>query len=111
MFGLSVRPGFDFSWAQDVSDGSIVVGYNGIFNSLAGDEAFHWDATHGMRSLRDVLVNDFSLGASLAGWTMTRAEGISADGRFIVGNGRNPNGDPEAWIARLAVKAPSLDPS
>jgi hypothetical protein len=60
-----------------------------------------------MRSLREVLINDFGLGASLAGWTLTSANDISADGQFIVGNGTNPSGNTEAWIARLQV-APTL---
>jgi len=68
-------------------------------------EAFVWDETHGMRSLRDELVNDFGLGTSLNGWTLDSANGISADGRFIVGEGRNPNGDAEAWIAHLVTES------
>jgi hypothetical protein len=53
------------------------------------------------------LINDFGLGASLAGWTLTSANDISADGQFIVGSGINPNGNTEAWLARLAF-APML---
>jgi probable HAF family extracellular repeat protein len=104
IIGLGVRPGFEYSWANDVSNGSIVVGFNGIYNTSASDEAFLWDATHGMRGLRDVLVNDFGLGASLVGWTLRRAEAISADGQFIVGSGTNPSGNNEAWLARLAIE-------
>ena len=100
MVGLGDLPeGSFFSEASNVTaDGSIVVGRGRI---AAGDEAFLWNATDGMRSLRDVLINSFRLGASLAGWTLTSANDISADGQFIVGSGRNPNGDSEAWIARL----------
>jgi probable HAF family extracellular repeat protein len=107
MIGLGVRSGFDFSWANDVSNGTIVVGFNGIYNTTAFDEAFLWDAAHGMRSLREVLVNDFGLGTSLTGWTLRRAEAISADGQFIVGSGKNPSGNTEAWLARIAI-APTL---
>lgn len=100
MVGLGDLPGGTFSsYAKGISaDGSVVVGQG---SSASGSEAFLWDATHGMRSLRDVLVNDFDLGASLAGWTLTSANDISADGRFIVGSGTNPSGNPEAWLARL----------
>src|SRR5262249_42234017 len=62
-------------------------------------EAFIWDSTNGMRKLRDVLI---SQGANLAGWTLTQATGISADGSIIVGTGINPAGNMEAWLARLA---------
>jgi probable HAF family extracellular repeat protein len=103
MVGLGILPGFNASLAQDVAEnGSLVVGYSGDDWFTPG-EAFLWDATHGMRSMRDVLINDFGLGASLAGWTLTSANDISADGQFIVGSGINPNGNTEAWLARLAV--------
>jgi probable HAF family extracellular repeat protein len=99
MVGLGILPGSTSSWAYDVSaGGSIIVGTSG---GASGTEAFLWDAAHGMRSLRDVLVNDFGLGDSLAGWTLEYARGISADGQFIVGSGVNPSGDSEAWLVRL----------
>ena len=37
----------------------------------------------------------------MTGWELTDATGISADGRTIVGIGRNPGGDVEGWIADL----------
>jgi hypothetical protein len=45
--------------------------------------------------------------AEAARWTLESANGISADGTLIVGAGRNPRGNPEAWIARLPAKAAS----
>ena len=85
--------------ADDVSaDGSVVVGWG---NSASDTEAFIWETAHGIRSIRDVLINDFRLGASLAGWKLEYARGISADGRVVVGYGFNPHGDREAWLARL----------
>jgi uncharacterized membrane protein len=104
MVGLGVLPGFISSSSEAVSaDGSVIVGSS---RSATGIEAFVWDATHGMRSLRDVLVNNFGLGASLTGWTLTSANDISADGQFIVGTGTNPSGNTEAWLARLAPTLP-----
>lgn len=41
----------------------------------------------------------------LSGGTLYDATGISADDRTIVGTGRNPNGQTEAW---LAVPAPAM---
>jgi probable HAF family extracellular repeat protein len=100
MVGLGILPGFDFSVAQDVSaDGSIVVGTLGLATESAG--AFIWDATHGMRNVQDVLVNSIGFGASLAGWTLSDATAISADGRVVVGYGTNPDGNTEAWIASI----------
>jgi probable HAF family extracellular repeat protein len=100
MTGLGDLPGGIFSSvAFGVSaDGSVVVG-GGI--SAAGGEAFLWDGVNGMRSLMDVLVNDFGLGAALTGWTLELATAISADGLSIVGFGTNPNGQGEAWLADL----------
>ncbi len=78
------------------ADGSVVVG------SSFG-EPFIWDAAHGMRRLDDV----FGFGLDLSGWTFCcndfvgGSTTISADGLTIVGTGRNPNGEIEAWIAVL----------
>ena len=66
-------------------------------------EAFIWDAVHGMRSLRDVLVSDFGL--DLSGWTLRYAEGISDDGMTIIGHGNNPDGNTEAWMAVIPEPA------
>jgi uncharacterized membrane protein len=104
MVGLGDLPGGSFnSHALGASsDGSVVVGYG---NSDSGYEAFIWNATDGIRNLRDVLVNDFGLGPQLTGWTLLDARGISSDGLTIVGNGLNPSGDTEAWIATMPEPA------
>jgi probable HAF family extracellular repeat protein len=87
------------SEALDCSaDGSVVVGVVG--------EAFIWDAVNGIRNLSDVLVND--CGLDLTGWTLTAAKGISADGFTIVGEGTNPDGFNEAWIATIPEPATLL---
>jgi probable HAF family extracellular repeat protein len=101
MVGLGDLPGgYYLSGAKGISaDGSVVVGLSWTASDA---EAYIWDAAHGMRSLKDVLAND-GLGASLTGWTLISAQGISADGRVVVGLGTNPDGDAEAWIAGLAA--------
>lgn len=98
MVGLGDLPGGQFwSGARGVSaEGSVVVGYG---TTGYGYEAFHWTQEGGMRRLEDVLVNDYSL--STTGWVLTGARGVSADGKVIVGEGVNPRGLPEAWIANL----------
>jgi probable HAF family extracellular repeat protein len=89
------------SSANDVSaDGSVIVGWGetAFDGSLSTTEAFLWKRDHGMVNLRGFLV---SQGWDLSGWTLTSAEGISADGRTIVGTGVNPAGNPEGWIATI----------
>jgi hypothetical protein len=39
--------------------------------------------------------------AQLTGWTLQQALGISADGNTIVGDGIDPNGLTEGWIATI----------
>ncbi|MEZ6193342.1 MAG: PEP-CTERM sorting domain-containing protein [Phycisphaerales bacterium] len=97
MVGLGDLPGGVFnSVALDVSaTGAVVVG-SGV--SDLGGQAFIWDPLHGMRALQNVLTD---LGLDLTGWELTVAEGISDDGLVITGWGTNPNGDTEAFIARL----------
>ncbi|AKV65690.1 HAF repeat-containing PEP-CTERM protein [Microcystis panniformis] len=98
MIGLGSLPGGLFvSAATGVSaDGSVIVGYS------VGGEVFVWNSTQGMRSLREILTNDYGL--DLTGWGALSYAGnpqVSADGLTIVGQGWNPNGNLEAWIARL----------
>ena len=40
-------------------------------------------------------------GVNLTGYLLEFASGVSADGKVVVGSGRNPSGFYEAWIARL----------
>jgi len=85
-------------------DGSIIVGH------AAGpdltDRAFVWDAVHGMRDLKTVLADDYGL--ETPGWVLSEATGISdvvAGELAIAGNGINPQGEPEGWVAFLRPTA------
>lgn len=87
------------------ADGSRIVG---SANDAAGDDAaFLWDAANGMRRLADVLTQEYGL--DLAGWRLVEARGISAvnaAGEFtVVGDGVNPAGQPEGWVALLSPTA------
>ena len=67
-----------------------------------GGEAFVWDGVHGMRSLRELLVDGHGL--DLTGWELAGASGVSGDGTTIVGYEfmviANSEALPsESWIA------------
>jgi probable HAF family extracellular repeat protein len=100
MVSLGFLPGGMNSVARDVSaDGAVVVGDSN--DSNGNDRAFRWTAAGGMRDLQNDLVNVYGLGSQLAGWTLESATCESADGRVIAGQGVDPAGNLEAWIARL----------
>jgi uncharacterized membrane protein len=100
--GLTLLGGLPASGALAVSgDGDRVVGAG---STPQGNGAFVYEADTGVRSLRVLLVKQHGLAEELAGWTLLRARGISADGTVIVGNGTHPaapNGDGEAFRAVL----------
>lgn len=59
------------------------------------DGVFVWDEAHGLRSLRSML------GITFSEWQTIGAEGISDDGTTLIGSGRRPSGDTEAWVTVL----------
>jgi probable HAF family extracellular repeat protein len=102
MVGLGDLPGGEYSsTAWDVSsDGSLIVGFSSTNN---GFEAFVWDAANGMRNLKSVFLDE---GLDLTGWRLTQAKAVSADGRTFAGDGINPQGNQEAWIASIPTSIP-----
>lgn len=97
MVALGDLPGGPFrSVATAASaDGSVVVGFS---NSGSGIEAFIWDSVNGMQKLSSALaIADVDPGD----WTLTKANDVSDNGTVIVGEGMNPDGDPEAWMVVL----------
>ncbi len=106
MVGLGVLGDGDFYGTANgcSGDGSVIVGF---WESPFGREAMIWRASVGMRAIQTELGSDYGL--DLSGWQLTHAEGISSDGKTIVGYGINPQGDVEAWIARLPGGGPVLD--
>lgn len=78
-------------------DGAIIVG--SAMDDRDSSQAVVWDAFNGARSLQTILTLDFRL--NLTGWRLEAATGVSADGRTIIGTGRNPQGQPEGWMVRL----------
>jgi probable HAF family extracellular repeat protein len=100
MVGLGRLPGGrHISMAFGVSaDGSTIVGYS---DNGHGMEAFVWDANQGMRSVRQLLLDEPGPKKNLRGWKLQTATAVSGDGSVIVGFGINPDGNKEAWMARL----------
>jgi len=87
--------------ALDTSaDGSVIVGYAWIDEGTVG---LIWTKKTG----RSHDAGAFLAGAGLdvAGWTITSVTGVSDDGRRLTGQGTNPQGQPEAWLATLPESA------
>jgi len=94
MIGLGLLNGLPVSQARGVSaNGGVIVGYG---TTTTNNVAFIWDPVNGLRTVQQVLTSD---GIDLTGWTLTEADGISADGRTIVGQGTDPAGFSVGWIA------------
>jgi hypothetical protein len=80
--------------------GDVVVG--GYLNfGTPGTRAFVWRQGVGFFDLQDELEGNYGLAQQLAGWTLLDACDVSADGRAIVGYGRNPQGCEQAFVVRL----------
>jgi uncharacterized membrane protein len=89
--------------ANDVSpNGSLIVGTTR--DAAGNDVAFLWDAANGMRSLAEELEQEYGL--ELGGWQLRSATGISGTNAFgeftVVGEGINPAGETEGFIAILS---------
>ncbi len=92
MQGLGhVQPGNTGRALATSADGSVIVGQDG--------GAFYWTQSGGMRSLTELLINDYGLGPQLTGWSLFEARDISDDGRVIIGYGTSPTGESGGWIA------------
>jgi len=107
MMGLGYLPGHlpangAESRAFGVSaDGSVVVGQSQGDSSSATSEAFVWTQADGMQSLRDVLIANGVTG--LDNWVLHKANSISDDGQWVVGDGVNPSGFGEAFLANISA--------
>jgi uncharacterized membrane protein len=105
---LGVIPGgFNYSIATGCSaDGSTVVGRT---SSPLGTLACVWYPGRGPMLIQTVLANAGV--ASVAGWELTTATGISADGSRVCGTGVNPAGLTEGWVATLPPAPPPACPA
>lgn len=83
-----------------------------LIGGTQGDRrAWIWDAAHGMRDLRDVLITDY--GFDLSNLRLESVEYISPDGRYLMGIGQTgaPGGDgggtSTAWVAVIPSPGPA----
>jgi len=93
--------GFASNAAALSSDASVMAGSG---TTVHGSEAFRWTEVAGMQSIQHILSR---LGVDMTGWQLYWVDAISADGSTFTGMGRNPDGNPEAY---LAVIPPSYVP-
>jgi uncharacterized membrane protein len=81
-----------------VSDnGSVIVGRALTTSSSASEAAFRWTPTKKMQNFKRELL-DAGV-TSVQNWTLTTASRVSGDGTVVVGFGRNPSGQWEAFRA------------
>jgi uncharacterized membrane protein len=90
---VALSPGTDSKALGISADGTRIVGYAIVGESVA----MTW-TDQGARSVQDVLGG---AGVTSAGWQLTVARAASQDGQVIVGDGINPQGQTEGWIAVL----------
>ena len=90
----------DSTGAATNFDGSVIVGVGNAGLDVP-DEAFYWTVTDGMRSFRDVLLDN---SIDVSAWeTFNLLTGLSDDGRVVVGTGTLVDGS----VAGFRVVIPS----
>ncbi|MDO9011309.1 MAG: autotransporter domain-containing protein [Gallionella sp.] len=99
MTGLGFLPGDAASRANAASfDGSVIVGSSSV--TLGGSsQAFRWTQAGGIAPVVGWLA---SAGVFVpAGWNLSNATGVSENGNVVVGNGIDPGGFTQPWLARV----------
>lgn len=101
-------------YARDVSDdGGVVVGQDTLF--LLGEQwAWIWTPSEGIKLLQDyvraigdsnvqnlVCPGQRGIATPCYGWDLWNVAAVSNDGSVIVGTGRNPDGNLEAFMIKL----------
>jgi len=95
---LGWLPGGNSSEVEAVSaDGSVIVGRCFVSGT---SHAVVWTEAGGMVKVVDLLGD-----AAPSNWVLQAATGVSADGKTIVGWGRNALNQPEGWVVNLPKAA------
>jgi len=98
MTGLDFLPGGNQSQAKGVdAGGKVVVG--DARDASGALQASRWTAETRMQSVLTLL--QAAGVVTMAGWQLRSANGVSADGTVIAGDGVDPLGQFQGWIARL----------
>jgi probable HAF family extracellular repeat protein len=92
--GAIIVSGLDIS-----GDGRTVVG-EALTLGKERTDAFVWTEEAGLQQLQDILIQRGAAG--LDGWKLYTATAISSDGRWVVGSGRDPNGNETAFRADIS---------
>ena len=82
--------------AYDVSDNGIIVGTEIDFD-IGPQYAIIWDEEHGVRDLKEVLVNDY--GYDFGDWLLSDAKYINPEGTYVSGSGYDQDGNQVEWEA------------
>ncbi len=100
MVGLGDLEGGSYNSVANAASahGAVIVGRG---TTEEGFTAFRYTDADGMRSIKDILVNDY--GIDLTDWRIAIAEDVSGDGRIIVGSAVNPDGVEVAFIATIPL--------
>ena len=115
LLGFSGRRGFldYFLYFQSQAlacngDGTVIVGSTSLEEYCRGFEedldAFVWTEQSAMLSIQQLLTEH---GVDLKGWTLTKAKGISRDGKKVVGVGVFNDGT-RGWEATIPMVTPAL---
>jgi hypothetical protein len=103
MVGLPLLNGQVVDVTAIDADGSVIGG------TMAGKGPALWTQSTGWLLVMSLLTERGN-NKDLLGWDLTGGgiTGISADGTIIVGNGIDPSGHDEAWMASISLKDPPL---
>ncbi len=101
--GLGDLPGgrFQSTARATNANGSIVVGES---ITETGNQPFIWTKRHGLRNLRDLIVD--GLGLDVEDMELKYASAVSADGRWITGGAWTDDGS-EGWVVYLGPGCPA----
>jgi probable HAF family extracellular repeat protein len=106
MVALDLLQGYFLNSVSGVSaDGAKI--YGSLLNTANQLKGFVWTVADGMKDVVEVLAK---AGVEAAGWQLTNVRGVSADGLVFTGDGINPDGNLEAWVASTSDVTPGLTP-